>query len=387
MTYAENRIIIDADSHVIELDDFLHKAALESDLPLLPSMSSQKELPVIQAGLDRGRELFLKRQQDPEIMAKFESSLLDNTKSGWNRLGAFDSAERSHTLDLFGFKIQWVLPTFSFHQIAHVTDPAVLEVGARTLNKAMGAFCAKDPRLCAIGYIPLTLGLEIGLDLMRTGFRDGCYTFMVDTNEPSDEKRSFTHPDFDPIWAEFANHKVPFVVHVAVNGHYKRMPDSFKRNGRSALELGGDAPAGELGLVTIKNSAEIFLSAMIFDEVFERHPELKGISMEHGAFWVPSWLHALDFTARNFRHKRSFSRTPSEVAKTHLKFSPFAGEPVGWIIDNVGPELLVFASDYPHPEGTADPIRKFEESMGNCDESTMSAFYHENMEALMGIKL
>ena len=387
MTYAENRIIIDADSHVIELDDFLHKAALESDLPLLPSMSSQKELPVIQAGLDRGRELFLKRQQDPEIMAKFESSLLDNTKSGWNRLGAFDSAERSHTLDLFGFKIQWVLPTFSFHQIAHVTDPAVLEVGARTLNKAMGAFCATDSRLCAIGYIPLTLGPEIGLDLMRTGFRDGCYTFMVDTNEPSDEKKSFTHPDFDPIWAEFANHKVPFVVHVAVNGHYKRMPDSFKRNGRSALELGGDAPAGELGLVTIKNSAEIFLSAMIFDEVFERHPELKGISMEHGAFWVPSWLHALDFTARNFRHKRSFSRTPSEVAKTHLKFSPFAGEPVGWIIDNVGPELLVFASDYPHPEGTADPIRKFEASMGNCDDSTMSAFYHENMEALMGIKL
>ena len=387
MTYAENRIIIDADSHVIELDDFLHKAALESDLPLLPSMSSQKELPVIQAGLDRGRELFLKRQKDPEIMAKFESSLLDNTKSGWNRIGAFDPAERSHTLDLFGFKIQWVLPTFSFHQIAHVTDPAVLEVGARTLNKAMGAFCATDPRLCAIGYIPLTLGPEIGLDLMRTGFRDGCYTFMVDTNEPSDEKRSFTHPDFDPIWAEFANHKVPFVVHVAVNGHYKRMPDSFKRNGRSALELGGDAPAGELGLVTIKNSAEIFLSAMIFDEVFERHPELKGISMEHGAFWVPSWLHALDFTARNFRHKRSFSRTPSEVAKTHLKFSPFAGEPVGWIIDNVGPELLVFASDYPHPEGTADPIRKFEASMGNCDDSTMSAFYHENMEALMGIKL
>ena len=387
MTYAENRIIIDADSHVIELDDFLHKAALESDLPLLPSMSSQRELPVIQAGLDRGRELFLKRQKDPEIMAKFESSLLDNTKSGWNRLGAFDPAERSHTLDLFGFKIQWVLPTFSFHQIAHVTDPAVLEVGARTLNKAMGTFCAKDPRLCAIGYIPLTLGPEIGLDLMRTGFRDGCYTFMVDTNEPSDEKRSFTHPDFDPIWAEFANHKVPFVVHVAVNGHYKRMPDSFKRNGRSALELGGDAPAGELGLVTIKNSAEIFLSAMIFDEVFERHPELKGISMEHGAFWVPSWLHALDFTVRNFRHNRSFSRAPSEVAKTHLKFSPFAGEPVGWIIDNVGPELLVFASDYPHPEGTADPIRKFEASMGNCDDSTMSAFYHENMEALMGIKL
>lgn len=387
MTYAENRIIIDADSHVIELDDFLHQAALESDIPLIPAMNSQHELPVVQAGLERGRELFAKRQSDPEVMAKFESSLMDNTKSGWNRLGAFDPAERSHTLDLFGFKIQWVLPTFAFHQIAHVSDLKVLEAGARTLNRAMAEFCAKDDRLFAIGYIPLTLGPKIALELMQDGFRDGCYTFMVDTNEPSNEKLSFTHPDFDPVWASFSAHNVPFVVHVAVNGHYQRMPDSFKLNGRNALELGGDAPAGELGLVTIKNSAEIFLSAMIFDEVFERHPNLKGISMEHGAFWVPSWLHALDFTARNFRHKRNFNRQPSQVAKEHLKFSPFAGEPVGWIIENVGADLLVFASDYPHPEGTADPIRKFEASMTQCDEATMQAFYHGNMESLMGITL
>ena len=109
--------------------------------------------------------------------------------------------------------------------------------------------------------------------------------------------------------------------------------------------------------------------------------------MEHGAFWVPSWLHALDFTARNFRHKREFIRPPSQVAKAHLKFSPFAGEPVGWIIENVGSELLVFASDYPHPEGTADPIKKFEASMTQCNESTMQAFYHGNMETLMGITL
>ncbi len=51
MTFIEDRIIIDADSLIIELDDFLHKIALESDLPLLPSIESQKELLVIQAGL------------------------------------------------------------------------------------------------------------------------------------------------------------------------------------------------------------------------------------------------------------------------------------------------------------------------------------------------
>ena len=118
MSYAQHRKIIDADSHVIELDDFLITAAKDEDKNLIPSMSSQNELPVIQEGLDRGRELFRKRQEDPAVMKKFDESILDNTKSGWNRVGAFDPIERSHALDIFGYSLQWILPTFSFHQIA-----------------------------------------------------------------------------------------------------------------------------------------------------------------------------------------------------------------------------------------------------------------------------
>ena len=387
MSYAQHRKIIDADSHVIELDDFLHAVADEEHKDLIPLMSSQKELPVVEAGLARGRELFEKRQKDPETMAKFEEAILDNTKSGWNRLGAFDSAERSHALDLFGYSIQWVLPTFSFHQIAHTEDLDVLDAGSRTLNKAMANFCKTDERLKAIGYLPLQLGPKKALEIMKQGFEDGCYSFMIDTNEPNDKNISFTHPDFDPIWNGFVKKKSPFVIHVAVNGHYKAVSESFKNNGKTELELGGDAPAGELGLMTINSSAELFLSAMIFDGVFERHPELKGISMEHGAFWLPSWLKALDYTASLFKRKREFKELPSETARRHIKVSPFAGEPVGWIIENVGPEMLVYASDYPHPEGTSDPIRKFEATMTDCDEETMNAFYHGNMEDLMGIKL
>ena len=387
MSYAEHRKIIDADSHVIELEDFLISAANEEVKKIIPSMSSQKVLPVIEAGLERGKELFKKRQENPDVMAKFEEAILDNTKSGWNRVGAFDPSERSHAMDVFGYSIQWILPTFSFHQIAHSRDPKVLEVGSKTLNRAMAQFCKPDARLKAIGYVPLKLGPAKSLEIMKQGFDEGCYSFMIDTNEPNDENISFTHPDFDPIWNCFVDNQSPFVVHVAVNGHYKAVPDSFKNNGKSELELGGDAPAGELGLMTINSSAELFLSAMIFDGVFERFPELRGISMEHGAFWLPSWLKALDYTASLFKRQRKFNELPSEVAKRHLKVSPFAGEPIGWIIENIGPNMLVYASDYPHPEGTSDPIRKFEATMTECDEKTMDAFYHGNMEELMGIKL
>ena len=76
---------------------------------------------------------------------------------------------------------------------------------------------------------------------------------------------------------------------------------------------------------------------------------------------------------------------PSETIRRCLKFAPFAGEPLGWIIENVGPDLLVFPSDYTHPEGTSDPIGKFEATMTDCDPSTLEAFYRDNMAAWIGL--
>lgn len=385
MSYAETRRIIDVDSHIIELDDFLTNVASEEELALLPAMADQKELPVLQAGLDRGRELFAKRQSDPEVMAKFEESLMVARGNGWNRLGAFDPKERSHALDLMGFELQLVLPTFSYHQIAHAKDKAVLASGSRVLNRAMAGFCAHDDRLLAIGYVPLCLGPEEAGAIMDEGLAAGIYTFMVDTNEPDPKARSFTHPDFDPIWARFERAKVPFIAHVAVNGDYEAVSPSFHNNGKQRLNLEGDAPSSLLGFVAIKNSAELFLSAMVLDGVFDRHPGLKGVSMEHGAFWVPSWLQALDFAANSMKRFAPMERMPSETVRQHLKFAPFAGEPLGWIIENIGPDLLVFATDYTHPEGTTDPIRRFEKTMKDCTPAAFDGFYYGNMAEAMGL--
>ena len=142
MSYAGSRTIIDADSHLIELDDFVTKAATSSELPLIPRMDAQTNLPVASEALARGRELFAKRQASPEVMARFEAGLLDASKSGWSRLGAFDPEERSHTLELFGFQLQLVLGTYAYHQVAHCEDPDTLIASSRALNRAMGSFCA-----------------------------------------------------------------------------------------------------------------------------------------------------------------------------------------------------------------------------------------------------
>ncbi len=385
MTYAAHRRIIDCDSHIIELDDFLAAAATAEEAGAIPSMDSQTELPVVHEALDKARAYFEQRQSDPDVMVKFEESLLKVRPNGWSRLGAFDPEERSHALDLFGYEMQWVLPTFAYHQVAHTDDLDLLETGARVLNRAMAAFCAHDERLYAIGFLPLMLGPERALTLMEDGLAAGCHTFMVPTNEPNPDALSFTHPDFDPVWARFVEAAVPFVAHVAVNGEYDAVSPSFRNNGQAPLPVAGDAPASLLGFVAIHNSAQLLLSAMIFDGVFDRHPELRGISMEHGATWLPSWLHSMDFAGTALRKFQKLEHAPSDLVRRHLKFAPFAGEDIGWIIGQVGPELLVYASDFPHPEGTSDPIGKFEKTMSECDEATMQAFYFGNMAEVMGV--
>jgi len=84
MNYAGDRTVIDADSHLIELDDLLASFADPSERHLIPPMEAQRQLPVNAEGLARGRELFERRQNDPEVMAKFEAGLLpkrDNSAS------------------------------------------------------------------------------------------------------------------------------------------------------------------------------------------------------------------------------------------------------------------------------------------------------------------
>jgi predicted TIM-barrel fold metal-dependent hydrolase len=375
MTYADNRRIIDVDSHLFELDDFLDSVATPEEAAYLQPMDGQSDLPVSLEAVEKGRHHLERRNADPEVMAQFEAGMFDITRSPWSRLGAFDPADRSHALDVLGFERQVVLGTFSFHQVAHTDDPKALEVGARVHNRAMGRFCSHDDRLLAGGYVPLSLGPDSAGALLDEAFADGCHTVMVDPSDPDPEARSFSHPDFDPLWARFSKRDVPAILHIAVDGHYDPVSPSFKNNGRGATAVGGDAPDSILGLIAMSTSAEIFLSAMIFDEVFERHEGLRFLSLERGATWVPGWLHQLDFVERTTRRMAPRARRASDVARERLRVAPFAGEPVGWIIEQLGPEMLCFASDYPHPEGSSDPIRKFEATMDGIDPATFDAFY------------
>ena len=86
----------------------------------------------------------------------------------------------------------------------------------------------------------------------------------------------------------------------------------------------------------------------------------------------------LDQSFRAFRRLQDLSQVkllPSEYVMKHIKLTPFAGEDIGWLLNNGAEDLLMFASDYPHHEGTDDPIARFEKTMIDTSEEKKLKFY------------
>ena len=104
--------------------------------------------------------------------------------------------------------------------------------------------------------------------------------------------------------------------------------------------------------------------------------------------WVVSWMHQLDHAQKAFRRTeqplQELTMQPSDYVRKHLRFTPFPGEPVGWMIEQAGEELFMFSTDYPHPEGGKDPLAKFEATMTDVAEPAKQRFYYDNMADLLG---
>jgi hypothetical protein len=51
--------------------------------------------------------------------------------------------------------------------------------------------------------------------------------------------------------------------------------------------------------------------------------------------------------------------------------------------EQCGDDLFLFSSDYPHPEGTKNPIERFESNMSGMTDDQRARFYHRNYEDMM----
>jgi uncharacterized protein len=376
-TYAGARTICDADSHLMELPDWLPAYAdpgiRDRIRPLhLGGAGALAEDAVRRAESRRG---------DESAALALEAELL--TKKGWHALGAFDPGERSRALDLLGFQSQLVFSTFAATQFVG-DDPEVVDGGLRAHNRAMADFCGDDERLAAVAQTLWTTP-ERALAVLEEALDRGCDAVLV----PSHPGRGLspTHPDYDRFWATLEERGVPFMVHIGGAG--RTLKPAFHDNGRPTTDfLGGGENIRGKDYMVIHQVPEQFLSAMVLDGVLDQHPQLRGGCIEQGAMWVVPWLRRLDICQSTFRRTEptleSLPERASDYVHRQLWFTPFPTEPVAWMTEQCGDDLFLFSSDYPHPEGTKDPIARFESNMDGMTPDQRERFFHRNYRDMMG---
>jgi predicted TIM-barrel fold metal-dependent hydrolase len=103
---------------------------------------------------------------------------------------------------------------------------------------------------------------------------------------------------------------------------------------------------------------QVFMSevvSLVFNGVFDKHPELKVILIEGGFSFVPHLMWKMDQQYRELRSEVPWvKRMPSDILRAQVRFATqpieeFSGAEFERLIDQMGSdELLCFSTDYPH---------------------------------------
>ena len=299
MAYAPaNRAMYDADSHIMELPDFLQKYAdpeLRKDIPAVSysaSLVTDEEVAEIMARGGRHTE-----EHVAEMIA-WGDNLIERSKE-IQALGAFDGRERSKAVDMLGFKKQLVFATHSvtmpFSPSSKIS-PKLRYGAARAHNRHMVDFCAHDSRLMGVAVVPLDEP-ALALEELEFALKSGAKAIWVPHHACGG--RSPGHVEFDPFWTRLVEANIPFVMHVG--GSPLQLDKAWINNGRPPVKdwMGGGENLRTKDMAVLHQGPETFLSMMLIDGVFERFPKLRGGCIELGAGWVPAMLVRLDWTVQD----------------------------------------------------------------------------------------
>jgi hypothetical protein len=188
--------------------------------------------------------------------------------------------------------------------------------------------------------------------------------------------RALSHRDHDRLWSAFVDHGVTPVFHVAEqvrlfgDGWYTDDEDRF-------------VPV--LDSVFLWAPPAVAVTDLILNGTFERHPELRLGIIELSAIWVPMFLLMLDggydFTATlNGQTLADLSRRPSEYFNEHVRVASFSYEQPRHLTSKAG-DLFMACSDYPHSEGTNNPVGDYE--LVGCVPDAAPGLFGDNFRFLV----
>ena len=190
--------------------------------------------------------------------------------------------------------------------------------------------------------------------------------------------RSFGLEEFDPFWEKVVENDILVAMHSSDSG-YERYANDWMGNNSEMLPFQPQAFRMLQGWRPVEDA----VSALVCHGALSRFPALKIAVIENGSSWVEPLLKNMADIYKKM--PQEFLEDPVMVVKRNIYISPFWEEDLGALAELIGEEHVLFGSDYPHPEGLADPVSYVDELDGLSEEK-IRKIMGGNLAKLMNVE-
>jgi len=172
--------------------------------------------------------------------------------------------------------------------------------------------------------------------------------------------RSFALPEFDAFWSRVEEYDITVGMHSSDDG-MTRYFNQWNGHFQEHLPFADANAFLDIQHYFSRGILDAMASA-IGHGMLSRHPKLRVLPVENGTSWVLPLIDAMGHSYA--KQPYMWLEDPVMVLKRNIWIHPFFEEdPVG-LIKALGTEKVVFGSDYPHPEGLANPTSYVNELEG-----------------------
>jgi predicted TIM-barrel fold metal-dependent hydrolase len=282
-------------------------------------------------------------------------SLREITGEPMRAVDAFRSAEpRLHMLDDLGLDAALMIPTLASLLEVRLTDDPDLTC---TVIHAFNEWLHDEWKFNYQGRIFATPIVnpcipERGIAELEWLLDKGARVVLL-RPAPAAGYRGTRSPfleEFDAFWARVAESGVLVILHASDSG-YQRYVNDWEGAGR---EMQAFKPKPFNDAVTPGRAINDTITSAIAHGMLSRFPAVKLASIENGGNWVIPCLKALEKTYSKM--PQAFAEHPRDVFLRNVWVNPFWEDSIEDLVNFMTPEHVLFGSDYPHPEGMAEPL-------------------------------
>ena len=190
--------------------------------------------------------------------------------------------------------------------------------------------------------------------------------------------RSFALPYFDPFWKEVVDTGILVAMHASDSGYARYQSDWTGPSEMLPFRLDAFKQLTAKG-----RPIQDTCAALTCHGLLTRFPDLRVALVENGADWVVPFLEKLEHTHKMM--PQMFEEDPIDAFRRGVYVNPFHEDDFEELKDAVGVDHVLFGSDYPHPEGLADPCSFVEHLPKSFTDEEVAKIMGGNLSRIMRV--